>query len=257
MPPTPTPSDPPSTPSPHLTPQFCLDTTALRDFLRLSRAAVDDSISAHLNALIHPAAARGPFTSAAPQPGPRSRQNVPIAACAHFRCAVLFQSWRARDNVLTYCARVAEAPEEAPRPTAAESAAVRGAAVAVAVAGAVGGGAAAAAAAGGGGGGAARGDGRESTGPRMNTDYWGQPTVVDERTDPYSARDYSYTRQSKAEELKTVLANERGVERIVRRRTWGVLGERCVGGAGDGGGGWSAAADDGWESEYQDSTGGR
>lgn len=94
----------------------------------------------------------------------------------------------------------------------------------------------------------------------MNTNYWGLPTVVDERTDPYSARDYSYARESKVEELRGVLRNERGVEDIVRRRTWSVLVERCVGGgptagpeAGIGTGHdreGNADSDVGWEGAY-------
>lgn len=207
--------------APALSPKFCLNTTALRDFLRLSRTTVDDSISAHLNGLIHPS--RGAFTPASPPPvGARSRQNVPAPACAQFAAQVLFPSWRARDNVLTYCARVAEAPvEAAPAPAGTPGA----------------------------------DDGRG--GPRMNTNYWGLPTVVDERTDPYSARDYSYARQTKVEELRTVLQNERGVEKIVRSRTWSVLVERCVGGAAgidSKGGGGGDDEDAGWEGAYGTST---
>lgn len=78
-------------------------------------------------------------------------------------------------------------------------------------------------------------------------DFWGNSQPTDERLDPYSARDYSYNRESSIQQLRAVLANEQGVERIVRSRTWGVLGERCTGEserrigagiAGEGEGGW-------------------
>lgn len=76
---------------------------------------------------------------------------------------------------------------------------------------------------------------------------WGQEKteLPDERTDPYSARDYSYNRYTQAEVLKDVIANERGVERIVRSRTWSLLGERCL--DDEGGVGRGTAASDGWE----------
>ena len=60
-------------------------------------------------------------------------------------------------------------------------------------------------------------------------DFWGNEQKTDERLDPYSARDYSYNQESRTRTLQAVLANEEGVERIVRSRTWGVLGERCTG----------------------------
>lgn len=66
----------------------------------------------------------------------------------------------------------------------------------------------------------------------MSRNYWGKEQTVDERLDPYSARDYSYTRESQTEVLKGILANEEGVERIIRERTWGVLNDRCVDGVG-------------------------
>jgi hypothetical protein len=71
---------------------------------------------------------------------------------------------------------------------------------------------------------------------------------VDERLDPYSGRDYSYTREGKAQVLKDVLSSERGVERIVRSRTWSLLGERCPEEGGESVGTGSSA---GWEVEMQ------
>ncbi|KAL2373291.1 hypothetical protein RJZ57_002231 [Blastomyces gilchristii] len=53
--------------------------------------------------------------------------------------------------------------------------------------------------------------------------------VVDERLDPYSAR--FFPRESRTESLAMLLRNERGVERIIRSRTWGLITERCGGGS--------------------------
>ncbi|KAJ8607288.1 hypothetical protein MRB53_040386 [Persea americana] len=64
--------------------------------------------------------------------------------------------------------------------------------------------------------------------PRTSRNYWGKEQVIDERLDPYSARDYTYTREPRNQELKDVLANEEAVERIVRMRTWKVLADRCA-----------------------------
>lgn len=63
--------------------------------------------------------------------------------------------------------------------------------------------------------------------------------VVDERLDPYSAR--VLPRVARAEALKVLVGNERGVERIVRARTWAVVGERCGEGGGGSGEGWEEA----------------
>ena len=79
------------------------------DFLRLSRAAIDDSISQNLNALLTPA--REPFdptkVSSQPRNPPSSRRRVPISKCQTFADRVLFPSWQVRADVLTYCASVA------------------------------------------------------------------------------------------------------------------------------------------------------
>ncbi|KAG7146307.1 hypothetical protein HYQ46_004899 [Verticillium longisporum] len=47
-------------PRPRLTPQFCFSSGTLRDFLRLSRAGIDDSIGQNLNALVTPSRADRP-----------------------------------------------------------------------------------------------------------------------------------------------------------------------------------------------------
>lgn len=49
--------------------------------------------------------------------------------------------------------------------------------------------------------------------------------VVDERLDPYSGR--FFPREARTESLAFLIRNERGVEQIIRSRTWGLVGERC------------------------------
>ncbi|KAF3000169.1 hypothetical protein E8E13_006005 [Curvularia kusanoi] len=103
-----------SQPSPaaRLTPQFCFNQTALRDFLRLSRSTIDDSITQNLNALLTPAQ-RGfdpTSTSSRQLSGPHARELAP-AQCADFKDRVLFPSWAVRSDVLDYCAGVATSPD--------------------------------------------------------------------------------------------------------------------------------------------------
>lgn len=52
-----------------------------------------------------------------------------------------------------------------------------------------------------------------------------QDAVVDERLDPYSGRNFS--RETRTEMLANTLRNEKGVEKIIRERSWGLLNERC------------------------------
>jgi hypothetical protein len=55
--------------------------------------------------------------------------------------------------------------------------------------------------------------------------------VVDERLDPYSAR--FFPREARTEELADLVRRERSVEDIVRRRSWGLVKERCAGSEGE------------------------
>jgi hypothetical protein len=77
----------------------------------------------------------------------------------------------------------------------------------------------------------------------MSRNYWGKEQVVNERLDPYSAKNYDYVRETDSEVLKGVLRNEEVVEKIIRSRTWGILGDRCIDGGAGGG--------DGWEDEWK------
>lgn len=49
--------------------------------------------------------------------------------------------------------------------------------------------------------------------------------IVDERLDPYSAR--FFPREARTEQLAALIRQERGVEDIVRARSWGLVRERC------------------------------
>ena len=68
---------------------------------------------------------------------------------------------------------------------------------------------------------------------------------MDERLDPYSGR--YFPREPRTESLANTVRNEREVERIIRARTWAVVGERC----GDLGVGWEEALD-GWRREQEE-----
>ncbi|KAI1872761.1 hypothetical protein JX265_004862 [Neoarthrinium moseri] len=93
-----------------LTPQFCFNTVALRDFLRISRAAVDDSITQNLNALLTPSRT-GFDPSSTSVRTPRSRRELDPQSCQAFKEQALFPSWQSRSDILTYCAYVATSPD--------------------------------------------------------------------------------------------------------------------------------------------------
>ncbi|KAK3708872.1 hypothetical protein LTR37_011202 [Vermiconidia calcicola] len=97
---------------PRLTPQFCFNQTALRDFLRVSRGATDDTISQNLNALVTPGAKPfDPSITTARQPRPIGRRAIDAESCNQFKEKVLFPSWQSRSDVLSYCAGVATSPD--------------------------------------------------------------------------------------------------------------------------------------------------
>ncbi|KAF2223186.1 caffeine-induced death protein Cid2 [Elsinoe ampelina] len=97
---------------PSLSPSLCFNETALRDFLRVSRSAIDDTISQNLNSLLAPSTDKfDPSTTAERHLAPRSRRLVPSDSCRAFRDRVLFPSWQARSDVMNYCAGVATSPD--------------------------------------------------------------------------------------------------------------------------------------------------
>ena len=60
---------------------------------------------------------------------------------------------------------------------------------------------------------------------RQIEDSKARDRVVDERLDPYSGR--YFPREARTESLAMLMRNERAVEKIIRTRTWSLLGERC------------------------------
>ncbi|CAN9155087.1 unnamed protein product [Alternaria alternata] len=170
----------PST-QPRLTPQFCFNQTALRDFLRISRGAIDDSITQNLNALLTPAQ-RGfdpTSTSTRQLPSPGHGRSLEPEQCEGFKEKVLFPSWAVRSDVLDYCAGVATSPDP---------------------------------------------DNPDSV-LRQIEDSKARERTVDERLDPYSGR--YFPQETRTESLAMLMRNERAVEKIIRMRTWSMLGERC------------------------------
>ncbi|KAG5294908.1 caffeine-induced death protein Cid2 [Histoplasma ohiense] len=167
---------------PYLSPQFCFNERALRDFLRISRSTIDDSITQNLNALLTPAQKGFDLSiTTTRQTDYGSKGQIEPEKCKSFQNNVLFPSWQNRSDVLNYCAGVATSPD----PDDPELLLRQG----------------------------------ESAKDRER--------VVDERLDPYSAR--FFPREARTESLAMLLRNERGVERIIRSRTWGLVTERCGG----------------------------
>ncbi|KAJ4990042.1 caffeine-induced death protein 2 [Stagonosporopsis vannaccii] len=95
----------------HLTPQFCFNQTALRDFLRISRSTIDDSITQNLNALLTPAQRGFDPTSTSTRQLSGPARSIPPTQCDEFKQRVLFPSWAVRSDVLDYCAGVATSPD--------------------------------------------------------------------------------------------------------------------------------------------------
>jgi hypothetical protein len=81
------------------------------DFLRISRASIDDSITQNLNALLTPASKGfNPVSTNSRQHQLRGRQPG-LHACQTFKDKVLFPSWQMRSDVIAYCTSVATSPD--------------------------------------------------------------------------------------------------------------------------------------------------
>ncbi|KAF4978912.1 hypothetical protein FZEAL_4798 [Fusarium zealandicum] len=166
---------------PQLTPQFCFSYGTLRDFLRLSRSTIDDSITQNLNALVTPSRTGfDPSSTTERSSRPLSRQ-IDTQSCSTFKDRVLFPSWEARVEVLNYCALVAASPDP---------------------------------------------DDPDRTLRELEKEK-DRDRVVDERLDPYSGR--FFPREARTERLASLVRQERGVEGVVRHRTWEVIQQRCGG----------------------------
>ena len=148
------------------------------DFLRISRGSIDDSITQNLNALVTPASA-GFDPSVTSTRSYRGDLKIPTPACETFKSKVLFRSWKARTDVLQYCASVAMSPDP---------------------------------------------DDPDLVARQLENEKDKQ-RVIDDRLDPYSSR--FFPRESRTEQLASVIRMEQGVEKIVRARTWDVVEQRC------------------------------
>ncbi|RFU74305.1 caffeine-induced death 2 [Trichoderma arundinaceum] len=102
-------SQPPG--QPRLSPQFCFSFGTLRDFLRLSRSSIDDSITQNLNALVTPARTGFDPVSTSRRTPRSFAEQIDAEACQSFKDKVLFPSWKARAEVLSYCGIVATSPD--------------------------------------------------------------------------------------------------------------------------------------------------
>ncbi|KAL4892145.1 caffeine-induced death protein 2 [Aspergillus ambiguus] len=101
-----------STSAPELSPQFCFNEKVLRDFLRVSRSTIDDSITQNLNALFTPSREGfDPSSTAIRQVDSKAGKSIDPSACQSFKDRVLFPSWQTRSDVLNYCAGVATSPD--------------------------------------------------------------------------------------------------------------------------------------------------
>lgn len=154
------------------------------DFLRLSRASIDDSITQNLNALVTPSRAGFDPSSTSQRSQGSQPRSIDPRSCQGFQDRVLFPSWEARAEVINYCGIIATSPDP-DDPDAAL---------------------------------------REVEHQRD------RERIVDERLDPYSGR--FFPREARTEMLASLLRQERGVENIVRARTWEMVQQRC-GGSGE------------------------
>lgn len=102
-----------SRPMPQLTPALCFNTSYLRDFLRLSRAQLDDTIGTNLNSLITPSVSSpfDPSSTSDPSTNRRGRQSIPQETCVEFTRDTVFPIWMSRSQVLSYCSIVASSPD--------------------------------------------------------------------------------------------------------------------------------------------------
>lgn len=102
-----------SQPTPQLTPSLCFNTSYLRDFLRLSRAQLDDTISTNLNSLLTPSFTSpfDPASTSDPSTNRRGRQLIPDDTCREFTNQTIFPIWSSRSQVLSYCSIVATSPD--------------------------------------------------------------------------------------------------------------------------------------------------
>ncbi|RKF56250.1 Caffeine-induced death protein 2 [Erysiphe neolycopersici] len=93
--------------APTLTPELCISTRSLRDFLRVSRG-IDDGIIQHLNSLLTQSKSDfNPSSSSLIRLSRSGSKHLPSRTCQKFTQQVVFPSWNSRDKILQYCKSVA------------------------------------------------------------------------------------------------------------------------------------------------------
>lgn len=106
-------STPTAPATPPLTPSLCFNTTYLRDFLRLSRAHLDDPITTHLNSLQTPSLTTpfNPLSTSDPSTNRHFRRQLPTDTCTSLLHSTIFPTWSARQQLINYCTLVATSPD--------------------------------------------------------------------------------------------------------------------------------------------------
>lgn len=102
-----------ATPLPPLTPALCFNSTFMRDFLRTSRAQLDDTIGTNLNSLLTPSITSpfDPLSTSDPAANRRGKQPISNETCTAFAQETIFPIWHARSRVISYCSIVATSPD--------------------------------------------------------------------------------------------------------------------------------------------------
>lgn len=100
-----------------LTVSFCQDITALKDFLRLSRTLVDDTITQNLNNLVLPPRF-DPTSTSRPE---KKRMQSPIdGKSCNSLIETVFENWDARTSTIDYCLQTIHANPVHPHKSTAE-----------------------------------------------------------------------------------------------------------------------------------------
>ncbi|KAK7204484.1 caffeine-induced death protein 2 [Myxozyma melibiosi] len=93
---------------PTLSPEGCYSAQSIRRFLLLSRSLTDDSVSADLNSLPVQQSSTELGSGKLWRKPERERAGAPRRLCKDYVSTSVFESWKARDDVLEYCTSVAE-----------------------------------------------------------------------------------------------------------------------------------------------------
>ncbi len=158
---------------------------------------IDDSITQNLNALITPAT-EGFDPRSTSQRSPRAMgKHINPESCLNFKNRVLFPSWQTRSGT-------AQSSQSSAWFLLRLALEVLNYCASVAT--------------------SPDPDDPESVSRQVESER-DRERVVDDRLDPYSSR--FFPREARTERLAAIIRQERQVEKIIRTRTWGLVGERC------------------------------